>query len=172
MNKKTSKIKFVRNFIFTLVLILFVGITSSVSANSVVKTNTREIAEIKSRLIKDKKLLYAEFDANDWKSDEAFFEDIGTKIKFPISLWNNESWCIDEFEDLMRDLIWTGDKSVVIVIKNLSIFNQNNNEVKKDILIECFENTILPFWEGKPGTHSVVDCYPCMKPKKFNVYYT
>ena len=161
MIKKLSRCRFVRNFI--LAIILSVGAASIVNAkNSITKVNMKE----------NKNLLWVEFDAKDWKDDEDFFEDIGRKIKFPQSRWNYESWCLDEFEDLMRDLIWTGDKSIVIIIKNLSKFNRNDSEVERHILTECFENVILPFWEGKPGTHSVVDCYPCMKPKKFNVYYT
>lgn len=171
MIKKLSRCKFVRNFI--LAIILSVGAASFVNAkNSITKVNMKEAATIASSLIKNKNLLCVEFDAKDWKDDEDFFEDIGRKIKFPQSRWNYESWCLDEFEDLMRDLIWTGDKSIVIIIKNLSKFNRNDSEVERHILTECFENVILPFWEGKPGTHSVVDCYPCMKPKKFNVYYT
>ena len=173
MFKKLSKSRFIRNSIFVLALILSIGATSIFGAkNSMIKVGKNEVVAIKSSLIENKDLLFVEVDAHNWAKDEDFFEDIGKKMEFPRSLWNHESWCLDEFEDLMRDLVWTENKSIVMIINNLSEFNYGNSEVDQHILAECFKNVILPFWEGIPGTHSVVDCYPCMKPKEFNVYYT
>ena len=171
--KEISKFKFVKKFIFTTFCVLFMGFLTNVSAqNKLIEIDKKEITSIKVNSDQNKMLLCIELDAGDWKSDEDFFKNIGKKMNFPKSHWNQESWCLDEFEDLMTNLMWTGDSSIVIIIKNLSMFNQKDREVEKNVLIECFQDNILPFWEGKPGTGSVVDCLPCMKPKQFNVYYT
>ena len=119
MFKKLSKSRFIRNSIFVLALILSIGATSIFGAkNSMIKVGKNEVVAIKSSLIENKDLLFVEVDAHNWAKDEDFFEDIGKKMEFPRSLWNHESWCLDEFEDLMRDLVWTENKSIVMIINN------------------------------------------------------
>lgn len=61
-------------------------------------------------------------------------------------------------------------------IKDLSKFTKQEDSLGDqcagECIIETFREYVLPYWEGVPGTHSVVDCWPGESPRRFNVYYT
>lgn len=166
-----KKIKFVRNFVLILMILCISVGSKAFAQNSIIKINEENLNYIESN-INQNVIFFRKFDASLWKNDSDVFEDFGSKMCFPTDIWNKDTSNYALFTDLMRNLMWTENKSVVIVIKNLENFTTITGITTKNLLFQCFEKYILPFWEGKPGTRSVVDCLPYMKPKQFNVYYT
>ena len=167
-----KKSKFIKSFVLALICMLNMNMVIKTHAqNTIVQINEKNLFLVEKSGL-SKQSFFKKFDANLWKTDLSVFEEFGLKMCFPQSVWNTQTYNYNLFVDLMRNLMWLENKPVIIVIENLSSFNNTNGITTKSLLFRCFQKIILPFWEGKPGTGSVVDCLPCMKPKQFNVYYT
>ncbi|CRH23582.1 barstar family protein [Carnobacterium maltaromaticum] len=95
-------------------------------------------------------------------------DDIQTKNEFLISMTEHfmlpDSLGWDSFTDWMTDLSWINNKCFCIIINNYADFLKEDSE-SKEIVLEIFEEDILPFWE-KDVTKVVVNGQVC----PFNVY--
>lgn len=120
--------------------------------------------------IEDRKKTYFIFsDASKWDKIEDFYKEVEYKFHIPSELKILNVQC---YLDRMRNLYWFKYKKIAWLIKDLSKFTKSDNQLDRNFIVESFKEYILPFWEGVPETHSVVDCFPGVKPKQFNVYYT
>lgn len=167
-----KKLKFIKSFVLALICMLSMNVVTKTHAQNTMAQISKNDLFLVEQSGSSEQSFFGKFDASLWKTDLSVFEEFGSKMCFPQSVWNTQTYNYNLFADLMRNLMWLGDKPITIVIENLSSFSTTNGRTTKDLLFRCFEKIILPFWEGTPGTRSVVDCFPCMKPKKFNVYYT
>lgn len=69
------------------------------------------------------------------------------------------------YYDLMTDLSWIDNKSIVMIIENADEFLKNESSLKSAI-IKDFNEYLLPFWE-KEVSHTVVNG----QTKDFCVYF-
>ncbi|KPG72145.1 hypothetical protein AEQ18_02390 [Enterococcus sp. RIT-PI-f] len=83
-------------------------------------------------------------------------------MKKKFELPDSSGW--DSYTDWMTDLSWIDNQCFCIVIEDYANFLKNDAEAKK-IVIEIFEEDILPYWQ-KDVMKTVVDG----KPRLFNVY--
>ena len=102
----------------------------------------------------------AELDGRAVKTRFDYFSAIDKAFQFPTSSAGN--W--DSYLDWIRDLTWLPDGEITLIIQHYANFLEDNPEDKK-MLVEDFEDTILPFWEEEV-THVVVEG----KPRHFMVY--
>lgn len=85
-------------------------------------------------------------------------------FKFPDGMFKNIN-SFDSYNDWMRDLSWIGQYDGYILIINQLDKMMKNDLGSKQIILEEFDETILPFWEEEV-LHVVVEG----KVKGFNVY--
>lgn len=69
------------------------------------------------------------------------------------------------YYDLMTDLSWIDNKSIVMIIENANEFLKNESSLKSTV-IKNFNEYLLPFWE-KEVSHTVVNGHT----KDFCVYF-
>ncbi|KAB1438064.1 barstar family protein [Candidatus Galacturonibacter soehngenii] len=94
------------------------------------------------------------------KTKDNFLEVIEEKLQFPYPC----NGSLDSFLDWMRDLSWINSKKINLIIYDYKEFLNDNLEVK-EIILDCFEEDILPYWEEDVKT-TMVDG----ETKEFNVY--
>ncbi|WP_082348579.1 barstar family protein [Enterococcus sp. RIT-PI-f] len=95
---------------------------------------------------------------NNIQTKKEFLELMKKKFELP----DSSGW--DSYTDWMTDLSWIDNQCFCIVIEDYANFLKNDAEAKK-IVIEIFEEDILPYWQ-KDVMKTVVDG----KPRLFNVY--
>jgi len=101
-----------------------------------------------------------ELNGEEIQSWEDYIRKIEDTFKLPTE-WNNT---IDSYDDWMRDLSWLGKDSYMLIIYSSEKFFANDPSFKK-IILECFEDSILPWWEKDVELYEVDG-----KSKLFNVY--
>jgi hypothetical protein len=85
-------------------------------------------------------------------------------FKFPpVDLWPS----LDGYLDWMRDPFLFNKDAYLLVIRNYDKFLSRDKKRKQQVL-ECFVEIILPWWEGEVEKYCIVDGEPG-KPKSFNV---
>ena len=92
----------------------------------------------------------------DWNS---YRDTIERLFKFPTKKNN-----YDGYSDWMRDLSWIESDSFILCITNYDDFLSTNLEEKK-IIMNMFQNTILPWWDEE-----VVKFVVDGERKKFNIF--
>ncbi len=68
------------------------------------------------------------------------------------------------YHDWICELLWLGEKDVVLLLRGYDFMLRNNEKTKKRI-VEDFEEITLPWWEGEVIGHMVGG-----KPRSFMVY--
>lgn len=71
-----------------------------------------------------------------------FLETIEQKFFFSESCSGN----LDAFMDYIRDLSWLNCEKITLIITDKDDFLSADNGLKK-IILDCFEEEILPYWE-------------------------
>ena len=119
------------------------------------------IRSIKSTIGLDISNCYVvELEGNTIKGKEDYLKAVEQKFLFPgkcEGLW-------DRYYDWMTDLDWISEDKIIIIIKSFAEF-LSSDPIAKKIVLETFEEDILPFWEEEVK-HVVVGG----RPKEFQVY--
>ena len=113
---------------------------------------------IDQKILKDG--LIIKIDGKNIRTKEEFFKEIEIYFSFPRSCEGS----LDRFLDWMCDLSWIESDKINVIIKNYNLFLDNDRQFK-EIVFQCFEEDILPFWEKEVETVVVGG-----KPKSFNLY--
>lgn len=110
-------------------------------------------------------------DALCWKSSNDFYKDIEKKFRVPSSLPILNFDCV---ADRLRILTWIkSQRPIVWLIKGLTEYKDSDDKDFVIDIIDVLKNYVVPFWEGRSGTHSCVDLGPfSLSPRSFNIYYT
>ena len=157
-------------FILILILPILSSIGSIKAENLISSTELNKgLFAWKKENIKDGKTYFVFSDASKWNNIEDFYREVERKFDIPNELKILNVQC---YLDRIRNLYWFKHKKITWLIKGLSEFSKSGDQLDGNFIIGLFNDYILPFWEGVPETHSVVDCFPGVKPKQFNVYYT
>lgn len=169
------KIKNIIIFIFGIILSILV-IYGNVSADNSINITQLDkgLFRWKKEHIPDRETTYFIFsDASHWNNIENFYREVERKFHIPDKLKILNVHC---YLDRIQNLYWFKPKKIVWFIKDLSKFTKQEDSLDGqcagEYIIETFKKYVLPFWEGIPGTSSIVDCWPDEQPKEFNVYYT
>lgn len=99
-------------------------------------------------------------DGRNIQTKEEYLKIISIEFKFPI--YPNLTW--DGYLDWIQDLEWLKSEGYILIIKNFKSLCNKERGVK-ELIINQFENAILPYWEDE-----VVHCVVGGKAKSFNVY--
>lgn len=159
-----------RIIVFGLILPLLAVCGGAYATNSISVTEvTGGLSVWKTEHKVDEETCFIFSDAAEWNSIEDFYREVERKFHVPNSLKILNFHC---YLDRIRNLYWFKPTKIVWLIVNLSKFTKQKDKSAGEDIIETFEEYVLPYWEGIPGTHSVVDCCPGESARQFNVYYT
>ena len=129
-----------------------------------------ELKKYKKTLV-DQNYYIAEIDGNNIYNLEDYMNEIIKAFKFPDGMFKNIN-SFDSYLDWMTDFSWLyGKEGVDKNIKGYALFiydfdkmMMNNPKLKRDIM-DCFSDTIIPFW-AEEVEHVVVEG----KTKIFDVF--
>jgi len=128
--------------------------------NRIHSVNEREL----SRILSDPKLSESthlvEIQGANIQSWSDYIKIIEDTFKLPTQWPNN----MDAYLDWMRDLDWLNKDSYILVIHDFDSFLCADLELK-NIIIEDFNDVILPWWKEEVETYTVGG-----RKKPFNVY--
>lgn len=161
-------------FLFSMILPLLVICGSARAENSISITQLDDgLFRWEKEHIPDKETYFIFSNASHWSGIEDFYKEVERKFKVPDRLKILNIQC---YLDRIRNLYWFKPTKIVWFIKDLSKFTKCEDSLDGqpagECIIETFKEYVLPFWEGIPGTGSVVDCWPGESTRQFNVYYT
>ncbi|MDR0298967.1 MAG: barstar family protein [Streptococcaceae bacterium] len=125
--------------------------------NKIRKINRKKLEKIKNKISSDD--LFLELDGNDLQTIDDYLDFMGTKLNFPV-----KGKSIDGYLDWMTDLQWLKKKRYILVIENFNQFLLRD-PAKKKIIMDTFEEVVLPWWEKDIKKHMVGG-----KPQPFNLY--
>ena len=151
-------------------LIIFTGLfctNKSASAGMFSQKTDIEVIKLIEQTKKDKKTFLAVADVHNVDTPDLFFK-INSKIfKYP-------KYCIyanlNGFLECQMDLRWINQNKITWIIKGFT--SSKIKSISKNVILSAIKDYLIPYWDGTPGTQSVVDCIPHRHPKEFNVYYT
>ena len=131
--------------------------------NKVYYVSKMKISENIKNLREDSTIFVVEIDGSTIQNEEEFLVTMSSVFHFPRPITLRGAY-FDVFNDWMRDLDWLGKSGYALIINNFNKFIKNDQTLKK-MIIDLFEELILPFWEEEV-IHTVVEG----QAKPFNVF--
>jgi hypothetical protein len=125
--------------------------------NEVLYVKQSEIFGLEQKL-RESNCYIVKIQGNNIQTKEEFLEFMEEKFMLPDSL----GW--DSFTDWMTDLSWINNLCFCIIVNDYTDFLKKDDASKK-IVLDIFEEEILPFWEKEVTKISVAG-----KPRSFKVY--
>ena len=134
--------------------------------NKIYHITKNELGSIKQQLNSQSNTWIAEIDGNKITTWKDYADEIESVFKFPTSIieMHVNGLSIDGYLDWMRDLGWLRSSGIAIVINNYRSFMSGDLQ-KKEIVLESFEDCVLPWWQSEVEQYQVEG-----KAKPFNVY--
>lgn len=130
--------------------------------NEIIKINKQQYHEIMNGLNKDDTYI-VELDGKDIQDERTLYIQMRDKFKLFDDFIAKRIW-YDAYNDWMRDLWNIEEKKIVLIIMDYKLMLKDFvNE--KQLYIDEFRETILPFWEEEV-VHTVVEG----ERKEFTVY--
>jgi hypothetical protein len=125
------------------------------------------IQQIINQFQNDSDVFFSLIDMNTCNHINDFYKQIEENFCVPSYLPILNISCL---ADRTRMLNWLKHyKPIIMVILDLSKMRLKD----QPRIITCFRDYVLPYWEGNPGTLSVVDQGEDSRPpRKFDIYYT
>lgn len=111
--------------------------------NKVIYIDKSELQNIKKKVNDNDNIFYVEVDGRECSCLKEYLAYISNKLDFPIAAKG-----YDGYADWMADLSWINSDNIVFVIENYKEFLHCDIEAKK-IILDLFERSILPWWEGE-----------------------
>jgi len=128
--------------------------------NEICEVHNENIEKIKGELESSSNLHLVELHGKQIQSWEDYIGKMEDAFKLPTQ-WPNT---IDSYNDWMTDLEWLGRDSYALIIYDYQNFLENDLALK-NIVIQDFQELILPWWQGE-----VEKCVVGGKAKSFNIY--
>lgn len=119
----------------------------------------RLIKKLKINMKLDNKMRVI-IDGRKVKSKNDFLKIMEESFLFPESCHGN----LDIFMDYIRDLSWINHSKIELIVKNQSDFLRDDQNLR-DMIIECFQEEILPYWQKE-----VLETMVHGKCKEFSVF--
>lgn len=127
--------------------------------NKIIYSYDQEMQEVKSKLEQNDETYIIEIEGGECLYLKDYLNLISDFFHFPIRAKG-----LDGYNDWMRDLSWLNKKKIIIIINDYQKFLQKDIS-SKEVIIEDFNELILPWWESE-----VVDCVVGGETKKMLVY--
>ena len=128
--------------------------------NKLLYVSLAEIHVIKEKLKSINTFFLVEIDGKKVKELSDYLIAVSELFEFPIPAHG-----LDGYNDWMRDLEWIGKEKIILIIYNYDEFLKFDLHSKK-LIIEGFENLILPWWQSEVAKYVVEG-----KTKSFQVYF-
>ena len=109
----------------------------------------------------NKNNLIVTIDGEELDTFEKFIDYMENEFHFPETCLH----MFDRFMDWIRDLTWFDYTRYTVVIKSYSCFMSKSDYSLKCLVMDAFQNEILPFWEKDVSKYVVGGV-----PRSFNVY--
>lgn len=129
--------------------------------NRIVYVSEEEAQKIKKCSMQDRDIFFAEIDGEKIRTEADYVQAISEAFDFPNKLPTLKmEWC----NDYISDLMWIEQKDIVLIVHKYNLMLCEELKLKK-IIVDDFEEIILPWWEGEIVGHMVGG-----KPRGFLVY--
>lgn len=125
----------------------------------VVKINMMQYSEILNNAKKSKAFI-AEINGKDIKTMDDYLSAVWKEFRFP----QNGHVNYYAYLDWIRDLDWLSADAFILLIRNFNSFMAQSKK-EKELIINSFENTVIPWWESEIEQYQVGG-----KAKSFKVY--
>ena len=130
--------------------------------NSVDFIEKDELNRIKSAVSKN--AFVAEINGEEIQSWTDYWNAVSSSFSFPV-LPSYLKPDYHTYYDLMTDLSWVKEDSIILIVANANVFLKEDLQLKNTI-IKDFQEYLLPFWDSE-----VVDTVVGGKKRNFSVYF-
>ncbi|NLD49817.1 MAG: barstar family protein [Clostridiaceae bacterium] len=117
---------------------------SKIINNQIIAANIKEIEALKVGLASNNAAYLVEINGSQIQSWEDYISVVQDKFKFPTPCLGS----VDRYLDWMRDLGWLEKEEYILIITNYGMFLNNDSKLKS-LIIEDFNDVILPFWQDE-----------------------
>ncbi len=131
--------------------------------NRIVYVNEQEADAVKAEALQKENVFFAELDGRSIQTEADYVREMELVMNCPYEksdMYLKLGW----YHDWICELLWLGEKDVVLLLRGYDFMLRNNEKTKKRI-VEDFEEIPLPWWEGEVIGHMVGG-----KPRSFMVY--
>ena len=131
--------------------------------NRIVYVNEQEADAVKAEALQKENAFFAELDGRSIQTEADYVREMELVMNCPYEksdMYLKLGW----YHDWICELLWLGEKDVVLLLRGYDFMLRNNEKTKKRI-VEDFEEITLPWWEGEVIGHMVGG-----KPRSFMVY--
>ncbi|MEZ3427305.1 MAG: hypothetical protein K1W13_07870 [Lachnospiraceae bacterium] len=131
--------------------------------NRIVYVNEQEADAVKAEALQKENVFFAELDGRSIQTEADYVREMELVMNCPYEksdMYLKLGW----YHDWICELLWLGEKDVVLLLRGYDFMLRNNEKTKKRI-VEDFEEITLPWWEGEVIGHMVGG-----KPRSFMVY--
>ena len=131
--------------------------------NRIVYVNEQEADAVKAEALQKENVFFAELDGRSIQTEADYVREMELVMNCPYEksdMYLKLGW----YHDWICELLWLGEKDVVLLLRGYD-FMLRNNEKTKNRIVEDFEEITLPWWEGEVIGHMVGG-----KPRSFMVY--
>ena len=130
--------------------------------NSVDFIEKDELNKIKSAVSKN--AFVAEINGEEIQSWADYWNAVSSSFSFPV-LPSYLKSDYHTYYDLMTDLSWIKEDSIILIVANANDFLKDDLQLKTSI-IKDFQEYLLPFWDNE-----IVDTVVGGKKRNFTVYF-
>lgn len=119
--------------------------------NKIVYITKDETEEIKKNVLHNEDIFFAEIDGAKIGTEADYVQAMSNAFAFPHELpamkigWSN---------DYISDLMWIEQNNIVLIIHEFDLMLCDEPKLKK-LILDDFEEIILPWWEGEVVGHMV-----------------
>ena len=131
--------------------------------NRIVYVNEQEADAVKAEALQKENVFFAELDGRSIQTEADYVREMELVMNCPYEksdMYLKLGW----YHDWICELLWLGEKDVVLLLRGYDFMLRNNEKTKKRI-VEDFEEITLPWWEGEVIGHMVGG-----KPRSFMGY--
>ena len=111
--------------------------------NEVKYISMQEVPQLKNKYQQDQDIFMVEINGSQCSKLADYLKIMTASFDFPI-----EAKSMDGYNDWMRDLTWIEEKKIVVIISDYTDFLKDDLS-SKEIILQEFEHTILPWWDGE-----------------------
>lgn len=131
--------------------------------NRIVYVNRQEADAVKAEAMRKENVFFAELDGRFVQNEADYVREMELVMDCPYEK-SDTYWKLGWYFDWICELLWLGEKDVVLLIRGYDRMLSDDEKTKRRI-IEDFEERTLPWWEGEVMGHMVGG-----KPRSFMVY--
>ena len=119
--------------------------------NKLVYITKDEAEQIKNHALNNEDVFFAEIEGAKVRTEADYVQEMSNVFTFPHEL---PAMKIGWYNDYICDLMWIEQKNIVLIIHEFDLMFCDEPKLKQ-IIMEDFEEIILPWWEGEVVGHMV-----------------